>query len=103
MSRTLSTRVGKETEEELRFYMRTEKVDKATATRKLLERGVRDWRRETAIAQLREGKVTVWRAAEIAEMPLWDFVSLIEERKVPLMIKGRDVLEDLRTGSAGKS
>ncbi len=96
MSKTLSTRVAKETEEEVRFYMRAEKVDKATAARKLLERGVRDWRRETAIQQLRDGKVTVWRAAEIAEMPLWDFVSLIEEKKVPLTIKGRDVIDDVR-------
>lgn len=87
----------------MRFYMRAEKVDKATALRKLLELGVKDWRRETALDQLREGKVTVWRAAEVAGLSLWDFVSLLEDRKVVLPIRGRDVIDDLRAALKGKS
>ena len=87
----------------MRLYMRAEKVDKATALRKLLELGVKDWRRETAIDLLREGKVTVWRAAEVAGLPLWDFVSLVEDRKVVLPIRGKDVIDDLRAALKGKS
>ncbi len=78
-------------------------MDKATALRKLLELGVKDWRRETALDQLREGKVTVWRAAEVAGLSLWDFVSLLEDRKVVLPIRGRDVIDDLRAALKGKS
>lgn len=103
MSRILSTRVGRETEEELRLYMGAEKVDKATAVRKLLERGVEAWRRDMALQLLREGKVTVWRAAEIARLPLWEFISLIDEKKVVLPIRGKDVMEDIRTAMKGKS
>ncbi len=95
--------MGRETEEELRFYMRAEKVDKATAMRKLLERGVQGWRREMALELLREGKVTVWRAAEIARLPLWDFVSLVDEEKVVLHIRGKDVIDDVRAALKGKS
>ncbi len=90
-------------EEELRLYMRAEKVDKATALRKLLELGVKGWRRETALDLLREGKVTVWRAAEVAGLPLWDFVSLVEDRKVVLPIRGKDVIDDLRAALKEKS
>ena len=103
MSRILSTRVGRETEEELRFYMKAEKVDRATAVRKLLELGVQDWRREMSLRLLREGKVTVWKAAEIARLPLWDFVSLLEEKKATLPVRGRDVIEDIRLALKGKS
>ncbi len=78
-------------------------MDKATALRKLLELGVKDWRRETALDLLREGKVTVWRAAEVAGLPLWDFVSLVEDRRVVLPIRGRDVIDDLRAALKGKS
>ncbi len=95
--------MGRETEEELRFYMRAEKVDKATAVRKLLERGVQGWRREMALQLLREGKVTVWRAAEIARLPLWDFVSLADEERVTLPIKGKDVMDDVKPVLKGKS
>jgi predicted HTH domain antitoxin len=102
MSKTLSTRVDRETEEELRFYMRAEKVDKATAVRKLLEIGVQGWRREMAIQLLRDGKATVWRAAAVAGLPLWDFISLIDERKVILPISGKDVIGDVRSAAKGK-
>ncbi len=103
LSRTLSTRVHRGLEEELRLYMRAEKVDKATALRKLLELGVKDWRKETALDLLREGKVTVWRAAEVAGLPLWDFVSLLEDKRVVLPIRGKDVIDDLRAALKGKS
>ena len=103
MSKTLSTRVGRETEEELRSYMRAEKVDKATAMRRLLELGVQGWRRETAVQLLREGKATVWRAATVAGLPLWDFIQLLDERKVILPVKGRDVVDDVRAAMKGKT
>jgi len=95
LSKTLSTRVGRETEEEIRYYMRAEKVDKATAMRRLLGLGVQGWRRETAVQLLREGKATVWRAATVAGLPLWDFIQFLCERNVILSVKGRDVVDDV--------
>ncbi len=83
--------------------MRAEKVDKATAVRKLLEIGVQGWRREMAIQLLRDGKATVWRAAVVAGLPLWDFISLIDERKIILPISGKDVIDDVREAAKGKS
>ncbi len=83
--------------------MRAEKVDKATAVRKLLEIGVQGWRREMAIQLLRDGKATVWRAAAVARLPLWDFISLIDERKIILPISGKDVIDDIRAAAKGKS
>ena len=87
----------------MKFYMRAEKVDRATAVRKLLELGVLDWRREMSLRLLREGKVTVWKAAEMARLPLWDFVSLLEEKKIALPIRGRDVIDDIRSALKGKN
>ncbi len=95
--------MGRETEEELRSYMRAEKVDKATAMRRLLELGVQGWRKEMAFQLLRDGKATVWRAATVAGLPLWEFISLLDERKVILPIRGRDVIDDVRGALKGKS
>ncbi len=103
MSRTLSTRVDRETEEELRLYMHSEKVDKATAVRRLLESGIEGWRRDMALRLLTEGRVTVWKAAETARLPLWDFVSLLDEKKVPLPIRGKDIIDDIRAAIKRKT
>jgi predicted HTH domain antitoxin len=83
--------------------MRAEKVDKATAMRRLLELGVQGWRREMAVQLLREGKATVWKAATITGLPLWELISLLDERKVILPISGSDVIGDVRAAMKGKS
>lgn len=96
-TRTLSTRVEKEVEEEVAMVMQVEKIDKATAVRKLLKMGVKEWRLELALELLTEEKVTVWKAAEIAKIPLWDIVDVIKQRKITLPIAAEDIIEDIRT------
>jgi len=56
-----------------------------------------------AVQILREGKATVWKAATVAGLPLWDFISLLDERKVTLPIRGNDVIDDIRAVMKGKS
>ncbi len=102
MSRTISTRVSREVEDELRLYMDMEKVDRATAVRDFIELGAQQWRKEVAIRLLTDGKVTAWRAAEIAKLPLWDFTALLDERKVVLPIKSDDIIGDIRSALKGK-
>jgi len=44
----VSARVPKEIYEDLKLFVRTERTDKSAAMRKLLERGLSDWKRERA-------------------------------------------------------
>lgn len=76
--KTLAVRVPEETEREIREMAEREKLDKATAVRALLQRGIDDWRRETALELLREGKVTFAKAAEMARLSLWEFADLVK-------------------------
>lgn len=92
----ISARVPKEIYEDLELFVKAEQTDKSTATRKLLERGLSDWKRERALALLAEGKVTVWKAASIAGISVWGMVDLIKERRVTLPIRAEDILSDLK-------
>jgi len=92
----ISARVPKEIYDDLELFVKTEQTDKSTATRKLLERGLSDWKREKALALLAEGKVTVWKAASIAGVSVWEMVDLIKERRVTLPIRAEDILSDLK-------
>ncbi len=76
--KTLAVRVPEETEREIREVAEREGLDKATAVRALLRRGIDDWRRETALGLLREGKVTFATAAELARLSLWEFADLVK-------------------------
>ena len=79
---TISARVPEDLESELEAYVETEKLDRSTAVRKLLSEGLEEWRRERAVDRLRAGEVTFSRAADLADMTVWEFARLLEERDV---------------------
>lgn len=80
--RPLATRVPKRIEKEIKDVMDFLKVEKAQAVRVILEIGISEWRKRTAIELLRDGRVTFAKAAALAELDLWDFTDLVRERGV---------------------
>jgi len=78
----LAVRIPKEIEEEILEVIEREKLDKATAVRTLLEMGIVEWRKQTALELLRDGKVTFAKAAEIAKLSLWEFADLVKQRNI---------------------
>ncbi|WP_415382906.1 hypothetical protein [Halosimplex sp. TS25] len=91
---TISARVPDDLEAELEAYLDQEKLDRSTAVRKLLADGLEEWRRDRAIEQLDAGTITVSAAAEQAEMSVWDFLRLAEERDVT-WVDGDHLEDDL--------
>jgi predicted HTH domain antitoxin len=95
--KTIATRVPKEIDEFLEKIMKEEKLDKSTTTRKLLELGIAEWRSERAIDLLRNGKVTLAKAAEIAGISIYEMIELVKEKKIDYIhIAGEELEEDLR-------
>ena len=78
----LAVRIPEEIEKEIQEVIRREGLDKATAVRTLLELGIREWRKQTALELLRDGKVTFAEAAEIAKLSLWEFADLVKQRNI---------------------
>lgn len=79
---TISARVPDELETELETYLEDENLDRSTAVRKLLSESLEEWRRQQALEQLSDGTVTFSKAAELAEMSVWDFAQLAEEHDI---------------------
>jgi len=78
----LAVRIPKEIEKEILEVVEREKLDKATAVRTLLEMGIVEWRKQTALELLRDGKVTFAKATEMAKLSLWEFADLVKQRNV---------------------
>lgn len=76
---TISTRVPEELEAELEEYLEAERLDRSTAVRKLLAEGLEDWRTEQAIDRFTDGELTLSKAAELADLSVWEFTRLVEE------------------------
>jgi len=79
---TISARVPDELETELEAYLKDENLDRSTAVRKLLSESLEDWRRQQALEQLSDGTITLSKAAELAEMSIWDFAQLAEDHDI---------------------
>jgi len=52
-------------------------------------------------ARARKGKCTLWKAAQLADVPLRDMMEMVEENKVPLHISPEDVDEAWREALEG--
>jgi len=75
----LAVRVPAELDEEISIIIKKEKLDKATVVRNLLETGITEWRKQTALDLLGKGKATFAEAAEIAKLSLWEFADLAKQ------------------------
>jgi len=75
---TISTRVPAELEAELEAYLEAERLDRSTAVRKLLAEGLEAWRRERALDRFADGEVSLSRAAELADLSVWEFTRVVE-------------------------
>jgi len=97
----LAVRIPKEIEKEILEVVEREKLDKATAVRTLLEMGIVEWRKQTALELLRDGKVTFAKAAEMAKLSLWEFADLVKQRNVEwVRYTPEEVEKEIREASA---
>jgi len=70
----------------LKDYMEISGLDKSAAIRRLLERGIRDWKLERAVNEYRDGKVSLMKASEKAELTVWEFLDELDRRNIHLNI-----------------
>ena len=99
----LAVRVPAEVEKEIREIIAEEKLDKATVVRKLLEIGIAEWRKQTALELLQKGKVTFTKGAEIARLSLWEFADLVKQRNVEwVRYLPEEVEKEFKKASAAK-
>jgi len=97
----LAVRVPAELEREILEIIKTEKIDKATVVRNLLEIGITEWRKQTALDLLQKGKTTFAKAADIAQLSLWEFADLVKQHNIEwVRYTPEDVEKDFSNASA---
>ena len=100
----LAVRIPAEVEKELLEIIEQEKLDKATVVRNLLEIGIVEWRKQTALCFLREGKVTFAKAAEMTKLSLWEFADLVKQRNVEwVRFTPEEIEKEAKEASAAES
>ncbi len=93
--RQVATRVEEDTLKDLEEMEREEKLDRATALRKLISMGLRQWKLQRAIRLYSDGRVSAWKAAEMAGLTLYEFLDELRVRRIPAQYTLEDLEEDL--------
>ncbi|MEM2922690.1 MAG: UPF0175 family protein [Candidatus Bathyarchaeia archaeon] len=78
----LAVRIPEDVEREILELAELEKLDKATAVRRLLEIGIEERRKQAVLGMLKEGRLTFAKAAEKARLSLWELADLVKQRNI---------------------
>jgi predicted HTH domain antitoxin len=95
MSEIVSTRIPDEVARDLKEIEEEEKTDRATVIRKLLVRGIKQWKIERALRLYREGKATLWRAARLAGVTLREMMEMAAKEEIQFQYTPKDLEEDI--------
>lgn len=82
MSKVLSVKLDEEKMETIEEIARDEGLGKSAVARKLLDAGIKRWRIDKAIRLIVEGRVSVWKASEIAGVSLREMLKILDEKKI---------------------
>lgn len=82
LKKTVSIRISENTEKDLEAVETTEKVSKSAALRKIIDMGLQQWKRERALTLLREEKISFNKAAEMAEVSVWELADILEKKGI---------------------
>ncbi len=96
MGTTITTRVPDDIEEKIQSISRIEHLDKSTVVRRLLSKAVQEWLIDHALAQYRDGKITIGRAAQIVGIPLREMIAIAASKGIPFQYSLDDLIEDFQ-------
>ncbi len=91
----VTTRLPKEMLSEIERLAQREKVDRSELIRRLLDFALKQKRVEEAVQAYQDGRVTLWKAAEMAGVSLRRMMEIVKEKKIPVSYTLDDLKRDL--------
>lgn len=91
----VTTRIPEDDEELLSELEEEMSADRAEVLRRLIRKGLTDWRKERAIEQLRDHQITLRKAAELAGVSYVEMLSLATDAGIDIGYTTEDLERDL--------
>ena len=75
---------------------KADQSDRSTTLRKLLSVAIREWKLDYYAKEYTRGRITMSRAAEEAEVPLWEMLEYARQQKIPAQYSLEDLQHDMQ-------
>ena len=69
--------------------------DRSTVMRELLALGLKQYMIKDAVTQYVEGKISMEKAAELADVSIWKFLDVLKESKMPIRYDLEDIKKEI--------
>ncbi len=93
--KTVTTRIPEDDEEALSALEEELMADRSEVLRRLIHKGLTEWRTEDALKQLRSHEITIRQAAELAGVSYVEMLSLASEAGIEVGYTVEDLEHDL--------
>lgn len=92
----VGTRLPESLIADLERIEQVEQTDRSTVLRKLLYRALREWKLDHYSGEYGQGRMTLARAAEEADVSIWEMMDYVRQRKIPAQYGLEDLEHDLK-------
>jgi len=92
---TISARIDEELVKEIDEIVKERGTDRSAVIRELLYIGLKEYKLKKALELVRERKVTVWKAAEIAGITYREMLEKLREHNVPFPITAEELAREI--------
>jgi predicted HTH domain antitoxin len=94
----VGTRLPQSLINDLEKIEKVDQSDRSTTLRKLLSGAIREWKLDYYAKEYARGRITMSRAAEEAEVPLWEMLEYARQQKIPAQYSLEDLQHDMQMG-----
>jgi predicted HTH domain antitoxin len=92
---TVSARIQKSQAEEIERLASKRGTDKSAIIRELLATAIKNKRIEEALSQVQAKKITVWKAAEIADVTYREMLELLKTHNIPYPLSEQELRREI--------
>ena len=92
---TVSARIQKSQAEEIERLASKKGTDKSAIIRELLATALQNKKIEDAINQVQAKKITVWKAAEIADITYREMLELLKTHNIPFPLSEQELRREI--------
>jgi len=93
---TYTTRIEEDLAKVIDEVSKEEGMDRSTVIRRFLMKAVKEWLIERSLEDYKQGKVTLWQAAERCGLSLWEMVIEARKKEVHVPYTLEEFREDLK-------
>jgi len=94
MAETISVRIPEKDLKKIEQISKYEKTSKSEILREVLELGIQNKRLEIALEKFQKNKVTAWKGARLADIPLTRFLDILKERGLEFHYSEKELMEE---------